>query len=525
MTVRKPRWNRLYPRKLVGQFKNTLRQCWHLGITSFGGPTVHFQQFYIRFVTKAQWIDEEIYQELFSVTQACSGPASTKMLYCINLMHDGFLSACLGFLLWSLPGAVIMYGLSIGVSSIGDGLPRPVYALLSGLNSATVGIIALAGVQLSEKTITDTPTRLLVFFGAAAGLLYNALWYFPVVMVVAGIVTVVYDFRWLHTPVKAIVRFINAPLRYAKRMAKRGNENGPQNTPENTAQTTDLDDLGPPTSTVAGASSSVDPGPTSSNRDTNRKEPSLPTTEHEAHELLSTDSEPRIVPAERRLNFTWKFGLSIIVGFFLSFAVIMTIRGVVKEKPALYDVFANFFLAGTIIFGGGPVVIPLLREYVVTEGWVRPRDFLIGVAIIQSMPGPNFNVAVYLGSLAAITLGYPPISGAIIGYIGLFTPGLVIVHGTMGVWGSIRGLRAVKSAIRGVNAAAVGLMYTAVYRLWQIGYIDEGFQQGSSLANEPWWVVVTASSYVGGYWFGMNPPTAIVVGAVMGMIYYGVSSA
>ena len=60
------------------------------------------------------------------------------------------------------------------------------------------------------------------------------------------------------------------------------------------------------------------------------------------------------------------------------------------------------YLAGTIIFGGGPVVIPLLREYIVSEGWVSPRDFLIGLALIQGFPGPNFNFAVYLGGLTAI---------------------------------------------------------------------------------------------------------------------------
>lgn len=471
------------------------------------------------------------YQELFSVTQACSGPASTKMLYCINLIHDGFLAACFGFLLWSLPGAAVMYGLSIGVSGIGEGLPRPVYALLSGLNSATVGIIALAGVQLSEKAITDTPTRLLVFFGAAAGMLHNALWYFPVLMAVSGLATIVYDFRWLHRPVKAVARVVKAPIRYARRKKEKGrkNEDGSSGDENAAPAPVELDDVTGHSSAVAGPSSS---GAISSNRGKNREDDddplTLPTTEQEAHELSSSrppSPEPRIVPSERRLNFTWKFGLAVIVGFFLSFTVIMVIRGVVKEKPPLYDVFANFFLAGTIIFGGGPVVVPLLREYVVAEGWVKPRDFLIGVAIIQSLPGPNFNFAVYLGSLAAITLGYPSIVGAILGHIGLFVPGLIIVHGTMGVWGAIRGLRAVKSAIRGVNAAAVGLIYTAVYRLWQIGYIDEGFGQGTSLANEPWWVVVTATSYVGGYWFNLSPPVAILIGAVMGMIRYGVVSA
>src|SRR5947209_18328527 len=91
-----------------------------------------------------------------------------------------------------------MYGLSVGVSHIGESLPAQVYALLSGLNSATVGIIALAAVQLAQKAITDKLTRILVFLGAAAGLLYNALWYFPVLMFLAGCTTVVFDYRILH---------------------------------------------------------------------------------------------------------------------------------------------------------------------------------------------------------------------------------------------------------------------------------------------------------------------------------------
>jgi chromate transport protein ChrA len=68
-----------------------------------------------------------------------------------------------------------MYGLAVGISEVGDTLPGPVYALLSGLNAATVGIITLAAVQLSEKAITDKLTRSLVFLGGAAGMLYVSL--------------------------------------------------------------------------------------------------------------------------------------------------------------------------------------------------------------------------------------------------------------------------------------------------------------------------------------------------------------
>jgi hypothetical protein len=82
-------------------------------------------------------------------------------------------------------------------------LPKPVYALLSGLNSATVGIIALAAVQLAEKAIKDKLTRILVLMGALAGLCYNALWYFPTLMAIGGLIAVVWD-GWMYQKIRKI---------------------------------------------------------------------------------------------------------------------------------------------------------------------------------------------------------------------------------------------------------------------------------------------------------------------------------
>ncbi len=130
----------------------------------------------------------------------------------------------------------------------------------------------------------------------------------------------------------------------------------------------------------------------------------------------------------------------------------------------------------------------------------------------------------YLGSLTAINGSFPSAAGAVIGYIGIFVPGLVLVHGTMGLWRTLRTHRWVKSGLHGINAAAVGLIYTAIYRLWEIGYVDEKFTGGSSLGRDPWWVVVIATSYVGGYWFGLPVPLAILLGGTMGLIRYGVVS-
>jgi chromate transport protein ChrA len=410
-----------------------------------------------------------------------------------------------------------MYGLAVGVSNIGDTLPRAVYALLSGLNSATVGIIVLAAVQLSEKAITDKLTRVLVFLGAAAGMLYNALWYFPLLMLLAGIAAVVHDYRWLHPPVQAVV---NAARRLGRRRREPAEEEDIALPQDVSGSRRDSDTA--PSRSMEAAAAVVGRLP-SGKGTTDPAEPALPVSERDPAPVSEQD-EPRVVPSTHRLSISWKWGLALIGLFLLSFVVVMVLRGVLPSKALLYSLFANMYLAGTIIFGGGPVVIPLLREYVVAEGWVSPRDFLIGLALIQGFPGPNFNFAVYLGALTAINGGQNSAVGALLGYVGIFAPGLITVHGTMGIWSAIRGLRWVKSGLRGVNAAAVGLIYTAVYRLWQIGFIDEGFQAGTSLATEPWWVVVTATSYVGGYWFGVSPPTAIVIGAVMGLIWYGIVS-
>lgn len=88
------------------------------------------------------------YQELFAICQALPGPASTKMLFCIAMIHAGLVPAIFAFLIWSLPGAIGMYALSLGVQNMPEVLPAIVYALLSGMNASTVGIIALAAVQV-----------------------------------------------------------------------------------------------------------------------------------------------------------------------------------------------------------------------------------------------------------------------------------------------------------------------------------------------------------------------------------------
>ncbi|KAL8868763.1 MAG: hypothetical protein Q9174_004768 [Haloplaca sp. 1 TL-2023] len=465
-----------------------LEKNWYLGLTSFGGPAVHFQIFHRMFVEKYNWIDEQM------VWPSLPGPGSTKMLYCINVIHGGFLIGLLSFFVWSLPAAIATYGLSLGIARVDQQLPGPVYALLTGLNAATVGIVALAAVQLSQKAITDKLTRTLVFLGGTAGMLYNALWYFPILMVVGGASTVIWDYRWIQ--------------RSLRRVRKRPDAAEPQSEAQG-------DSIGNEVSSEL---------PVRSNDQPARGHISAKSRDGATSPFTSNE---RVVPAGRKIQiFAWKLGVTVIVCFFVGFIAIMVLRGTLQNATRGFNLFANLFLAGTIIFGGGPVVIPLLREYVVAEGWVSTRDFLLGLALIQAFPGPNFNFAVYLGSLSAVSSpSLPSAAGALIGYIGIFSPGLILHTGAVSLWQTLRGYRWVTSCLRGVNATAVGLVYSAVYRLWEIGFLDEAYQTGSSLGRDPWWVVVTATSFVGGMWFKLPAPAAILLGGAMGMVWYGVTSA
>lgn len=414
-----------------------------------------------------------------------------------------------------------MYGLAVGVSRVGTTLPIPVYALLSGLNAATVGIIALAAVRLAEKAITDRLTRALVYLGGTMGILYTALWYYPVLMIGGGIVTTVWDLRCLHAIAGLFKRCWARPA---------AAENQPVDDVEICRRDSWVDARSahgqtlPPTPFNSRRESKKTQSEVPSSRSTTM----VPTSRYASPPPATTPPnvhKPEPNPLESLADFpsmSWKFGTSILVFFVFSFIVIITAHVVISGAPRGFSLFADLYLAGTIIFGGGPVVIPLLREYIVTQGWVSPRDFLLGLAIIQSFPGPNFNFAIYLGSLATARTTLPSFCGALIAFVAIYTPGLLIVVGFTGLWRILRSRTWFLSVLRGVNASAVGLVYAAVYKLWQIGYLTVAMQGGLPLGTDPWLVAITATAYVAVAWFRVNPPVAILLGGAMGMLRFAI---
>jgi chromate transporter len=124
-------------------------------------------------------------------------------------------------------------------------------------------------------------------------------------------------------------------------------------------------------------------------------------------------------------------------------------------------VFDSFYRSGSLVFGGGHVVLPLLQAEVVPPGWVSNEEFIAGYGAAQAVPGPLFTFAAYLG-----TVMHEPPNGWVGGawaLVAIFVPAFLLVIGALPFWQRLRERAGFQAALRGINAAVVGLLLAALY--------------------------------------------------------------
>ena len=158
---------------------------------------------------------------------------------------------------------------------------------------------------------------------------------------------------------------------------------------------------------------------------------------------------------------TRKVGVASLAAF-LSLLAALPLLG--RRLPGV-QVFDAFYRSGALVFGGGHVVLPLLSNAFVAPGWVGKDVFLAGYGAAQAIPGPLFAFGAYLGAVSR----HPPsgIGGAALGLAALFLPGLLILIAALPFWDAFRRRARAQAAMRGINAAVVGLLGAALYNpLW-----------------------------------------------------------
>jgi chromate transporter len=197
--------------------------------------------------------------------------------------------------------------------------------------------------------------------------------------------------------------------------------------------------------------------------------------------------------------------LAVPVSRRVGIAMLTTFAGLLIGLPLLHRLtqlsgialFGAFYNAGALVFGGGHVVLPLLRDAFVTPGWVSDDAFLSGYGAAQALPGPLFSFAAYLGAV----VGSTPhgVAGAALGLVGIFLPGLLLLLGVLPFWDTLRTRASAPAAMRGINAAVVGLLGAALYNpLWvssvrspgDIGVALFGFILLTLWRIPPLWVVI-----------------------------------
>jgi chromate transporter len=172
--------------------------------------------------------------------------------------------------------------------------------------------------------------------------------------------------------------------------------------------------------------------------------------------------EPAQLSGQLRFPVSRRGGMAALVVFAALFLVPLVISGSAGQAVALFEAF---YRSGALVFGGGHVVLPLLQAQVVAPHWVTNETFLAGYGLAQAVPGPLFTFAAYLGAV----MEPPPnrVVGSAIALVAIFLPGMLLVYGMLPFWDELRTRQFVQAAMRGANAAVVGILGLALYNpIW-----------------------------------------------------------
>ncbi|WP_339230354.1 chromate transporter [Oceanobacillus sp. FSL K6-2867] len=161
----------------------------------------------------------------------------------------------------------------------------------------------------------------------------------------------------------------------------------------------------------------------------------------------------------RHFHISARFGYICLTLFFGLLILLPILRNLTSiQWIALFD---SFYRSGSLVFGGGHVVLPLLEQEFVPTGWLSEQEFLAGYGAAQAVPGPLFTFAAYIG---AVINGW---QGGLFAAFAIFLPAFLLILGTLPFWDALRRNPKIKAALIGINASVVGILIAALYNpIW-----------------------------------------------------------
>lgn len=414
-----------------------------LGCTSFGGPIAHLAYFREAYVQRLRWLTERDYADLVALCQFLPGPTSSQIGMGIGVRRAGSLGALAAFVGFTLPSAVLMIAAGYGVLALD---PAGFGGVLAGLKAAAVAVVAQAVWHMGRSLCPDRTRLTLALLTAAILAVVPFAWLPPLLIALGGL----FGCWWFR---------------------QQGRDQVAEALASQPARPLPGDDE--PTAGQTGQ--------------TGQDEPAKPA---EPTEPAVRGVHPRIARYCLTAFFSLLVGLPMIAFEFDA--------GWLRQ-------FDSFYRSGSLVFGGGHVVLPLLDRETVGAGMVDPHSFIAGYGLAQAVPGPLFSFAGYLGTVMNIDpSGW---RGGLWCLAALFLPSMLLLLGILPAWEGLRRIAPVRAGLMGANATVVGLLLAALYHpIWTFGVPTPGafavvllawtLLQGFRL---PAWLVVIAAAGVGGW--------------------------
>lgn len=425
-----------------------------LGCTCFGGPIAHIGYFHADLVRKRRWLDEARFADLVSLCNFLPGPASSQFVFAVGMQRAGLAGALAASLCFLAPSLAIMIALGYGISGVPD-LARAGWVI--GLKIAAVAVVAHALLGMARR-----------FCRSAA--------YVSMAVVAAAIVLIVQYLGAPTGPHASTAETLGATAVPTATVASPASGDVPSHSPisGSTAAFAQV--------AVIVASAAVGwvmgrrvPEPRSITQSVGEPQPtpSLPPREMSGQRVGGRDREgdvaghqmdgqPQHLPRPRTLSRQW--GLLCLLVFALLLFAAPPLAS--PSAPQLAQLADKCYRSGALVFGGGHVVLPLLRAEFVRTGDERvpsisTDEFLAGYGGAQAIPGPLFSFAGYLGTVMS------PISPRWVGGVvcagAIFLPAYLLIAGALPFWESLRTNQRARGAMDAASAAVVGVLAAALY--------------------------------------------------------------
>lgn len=223
---------------------------------------------------------------------------------------------------------------------------------------------------------------------------------------------------------------------------------------------------------------------------------------------LKFNQHPKMDSREK-LNIDWK-NFFLYIGVFVAALVIGNITSIIYIK-----LFENFYRNGSMIFGGGQVLIPLLQaEFVDYKSYLSDDQFLSGLGFVQAMPGPVFSLCGYIGSLSAEQYGpIGQVLGGLVALAGVFLPGTFLIFFVYNFWQGLKKYRIIRASLEGINAVGSGLVAAAAVILF--GKLGIQYESTADYID----VAVVGVTFMIMLWGKIPTPIIIFSGIVAGLIF------